>query len=85
MSNDMPRKGIGSQEEMWVLSLDRRSLRMELPPLPIDGLPESLRLSLEFDVGAVDQILQRLSELRAQMLPSLGGKLTDSDRHPERP
>jgi hypothetical protein len=73
MSNDMPRKGIGSQEEMWVLSLDRRSLRMELPPLPIDGLPESLRLSLEFDVGAVDQILQRLSELRAQMLPSLGG------------
>lgn len=68
MSNDVPRKGIGSQEELWVLSADRRSLCMQLPPLPIDGLPKPLRLFLDFDAGAIDQMLERLSELRVQML-----------------
>jgi hypothetical protein len=69
MSDDVIHKGIGSQEELWVLSSDRRSLRMQLPPLSIDNLPRPLSLSLDFDVGAIDQMLNRLSELRALMLP----------------
>ena len=68
MSNDVSRKGIGSQEEWWALSADRRSLLLQLPPLPIDGLPKPLNLALEFDAGAIDQMLKRLWELRAQML-----------------
>ena len=68
MSNDVSRKGIGSQEEWWVLSADRRSLLLQLPPLAIDGLAEPLNLAREFDAGAIDQVLKRLSELRAQML-----------------
>jgi hypothetical protein len=40
-----------------------------LPPLSIDNLPRPLSLSLDFDVGAIDQMLNRLSELRALMLP----------------
>ena len=70
MSNDISRKGIGSQEEWWILSADRRSLLLQLPPLAIDGLPQPLSLALEFDAGAIDQVLKRLSELRAQMLSS---------------
>ena len=69
MSNDVSRKGIGSQEEWWALSADRRSMLLQLPPLPIDGLPEPLSLALEFDAGAIDQMLKRLLELRAQMSP----------------
>jgi hypothetical protein len=40
-----------------------------LPALPIEGLPEPLRIHLDFDVEALDEILNRLAVLRAQMLP----------------
>jgi hypothetical protein len=69
MSDEILCKGIGSQEELWVLSADRRSLRLQLPLLPIDGRAEPIKVGVEFDTGAVDQILKRLLELRTQLLP----------------
>jgi len=44
-------------------------VRMELPPLPVAGLPEPLKVHLDFDAASVDAMLQRLTELRIQMLP----------------
>lgn len=69
MSDEVLCKGVGSQEELWGLSADRRSLRLELPLLPIDGRSEPVKIRVEFDTGAVDQMLKRLLELRAQLLP----------------
>jgi len=56
-------------EDAWTLSSDRTSVRFNLPPLPIVGLPEPLRVHLDFDAGALDQMLDRLAVLRSQMLP----------------
>jgi len=64
MEADMP------AERMWTLSDDLETVRLQLPPLPIDGMPEPLRVHLDFDAEMVDEILQRLTLLRAQMLPS---------------
>ena len=58
-------------ERMWTLSDDLETVRLQLPPLPIDGMPEPLRVHLDFDAAMVDDILQRLTMLRAQMLPTL--------------
>ena len=57
-------------ERMWTMSDDLETVRLQLPPLPIDGMPEPLRVHLDFDAEMVDEILQRLTLLRAQMLPS---------------
>lgn len=54
---------------MWTPSGDGETVRLQLPPLPIAGFPESLRIHLDFDAEMVDEILQRLSLLRAKMLP----------------
>jgi hypothetical protein len=54
----------------WVLSADRRTVRMQLPPLPIASLPEPLNVFVDFDAEMVDEILQRLSEVRTRMLPA---------------
>jgi hypothetical protein len=64
MEADMP------AERMWTLSDDLETVRLQLPPLPIDGMPEPLRVHLDFDAVMVDDILHRLTVLRAQMLPS---------------
>ena len=64
MEADMP------AERMWTLSDDLETVRLQLPPLPIDGIPEPLRVHLDFDAELVDEILQRLTLLRAQMRPS---------------
>ena len=56
-------------EEAWKLSGDRMSIRFHLPPLPIVGLPEPLRVHLDFDAEALDEMMDRLAVLRAQMLP----------------
>jgi hypothetical protein len=58
------------QEQMWTLSEDRRYVRLSLPPLPIEGLPEPARVNMDFDAGTIDQIIERLSVLRAKMLPA---------------
>jgi hypothetical protein len=55
-------------EQMWVLLPDRRSLRMSLPDILVEGLREPLRIHTEFEGGVVDQIIERLTVLRAQML-----------------
>ena len=52
---------------MWRLSEDRTSVRLSLPPLPLEGLPRPLELFLDFDAEAVDDIIARLTELRARM------------------
>jgi hypothetical protein len=58
-------------EEAWQLSDDHKSIRFHLPPLPIVGLTQALRVHLDFDAEALDEMLDRLAVLRAQMLPPL--------------
>ncbi len=57
-------------ERMWTLSDDRTTVRLQVPPLLLDGLPEPLRIHLDFDAAMVDEILQRLATLRAAMMPT---------------
>ena len=57
------------QAQMWQLSTDRRNVRMELPGLAIEGMPEPIKVKINFDAGVVDQIIERLLVLRMQMLP----------------
>ena len=56
------------QAEIWQLSADRRSVRMALPGLPIEGPPKPLTVKIDFDAGVIDQMIERLLVLRAQML-----------------
>lgn len=55
-------------DRMWTLSDDAETVRLQLPPLPLDRIPEPLRINLDFDVAMVDEILQRLTLLRSQMV-----------------
>jgi hypothetical protein len=64
MPVEMPTK------EMWTLSEDRKSVRLAVPSLPIAGLPQPLRVNIDFAADMVDAIIDRLTELRAQMLPT---------------
>ena len=63
MLADMP------AERMWTPSGDGETVRLQLPPLPIAGFPEPLRIHLDFGAEMVGEILQRLGLLRARMLP----------------
>ena len=58
------------QAQMWRLSADRRSVRMELPGLSVEGIPEPLRVKKHIVAGSIDQMIERLLVLRAQMLPA---------------
>ena len=58
-----------SQAELWGLSDDQRTVRLRLPPLQLASLKRPLELHFDFEADVVDQILQRLTELRLQMLP----------------
>ena len=58
-----------SSAEMFTL-LDRETVRLQLPVLPVIGMEEPLRIHLDFDAAAVDEMLERLTMLRAQMLPA---------------
>jgi hypothetical protein len=53
------------------LSADRKTVRLALPPLPIAGQPEPIALYVDFNADTLDAMLERLSILRGQMLPSL--------------
>ena len=55
------------QAHMWQLNADRRSVRMQFG-LPVQGTPEALMVKIDFDAGAIVQIIERLTVLRAQML-----------------
>jgi hypothetical protein len=56
---------------MWTLSADRRTVRQQMPPIALAGLPKPVVVHLDFSAETVDAILERLSVLRAQMLPAL--------------
>jgi hypothetical protein len=43
------------------------ALRRLLPPVQLSGLKKSLDIHLDFQADTIDEILQRLSELRTQM------------------
>jgi hypothetical protein len=53
-------------EEMWTLSEDR----LAVPPVPIEGLQEPLRINIGFEADMIDEIINRLTVLRARMLPA---------------
>jgi hypothetical protein len=55
---------------MWQVSEDRRTVRAHLPPLRIAGTLKPLSIYYDMDAEAVDMLLQRLAEVRAQMLPA---------------
>ena len=59
------------QKQVWSLLPGRKYVRLQLPPLPVEGLPTPINIHLDFDAGTVDEMLDRLTILRAQMLPKL--------------
>ncbi len=59
-----------TQEEMWVLSSDRRTVRLNIPAVPIAGLPKPLNVHLDCDAVAIEEMIERLTALRARMLPA---------------
>jgi hypothetical protein len=62
---------VAEHEFMWTLSADCKTVRLALPPLPLDGISEPLTIHMNFDAETVDAILERLSILRSQMRPPL--------------
>ena len=58
-----------SQQDMWTLSDDRRTVRLRLPP-PLVGCAEPVNVFLDLDAAKVDELLRCISELRAEMLPA---------------
>lgn len=69
MSTDRGMPADNDAEQRWVLNPDRRTLRFHLPPLPMGGRAEPLKVHLDFDAESIDEIIARLSRLRLQMLP----------------
>ena len=43
--------------------------RLDLPSLPMAGMREPITVMVKFDSGTVDEMLNRLTVLRAQTLP----------------
>jgi hypothetical protein len=41
-----------AQAEMWTLDSDRRIVRLSVPEVPIPGLPQPLKVTIEFDARA---------------------------------
>ena len=50
--------------------VDRERVRLQLPPLSMTDLGEPLRIHLDFDAASVDEMIERLMELRKHMLPA---------------
>ena len=48
---------------------DRRTVRLSLPPLPLASHAEPLKVMLDFETKVVDEMIDRLIALRAQLLP----------------
>jgi hypothetical protein len=49
-------------------SPDGIKVQPTLPPLPIAGLPEPLKVHMDWDAETVDAMMARLAALRKQML-----------------
>ena len=60
-----------NQATMWTPSVDRKTVRLAVPPLRIVGFREPLDVFMDFDATSVDAMLERLTVLRNQMLPPL--------------
>ena len=58
------------QRQMWRLTVDRKTVRMRVPPIKLAGQLKPLDIFVDLDAKAVDDVLRRLSELRTQMLPA---------------
>jgi hypothetical protein len=56
---------------MWTLGQDRRRVRFALPPLRLAGMSEPVHAFVDFDTETVDEMIERLTILRSQMLPPL--------------
>jgi hypothetical protein len=56
---------------MLTLNADKKSVRLTLPPLPLAGQAKPLFVALDFEAATVEEIIDRLSVLRAQMLPAV--------------
>jgi hypothetical protein len=54
---------------MWELTADRKTVRLRVPPVRLMGLPKPVDMHFDFDAEAVDNVLVRLTLLRAKMLP----------------
>ena len=61
-----------SQAELWTLLADRRTVRFNIPPVPLwgHGLTQPVTLHLDLDAASVDETIERLTMLRSQMLPA---------------
>jgi hypothetical protein len=70
-----------AKEMVWALSPDHKTVRLSLPPLPLDGLLEPVKVDMDLDVATVDAILDRLVDLRSQMVSP---KLEKSEGKPPR-
>jgi len=57
------------KSEMFSL-LNPQTMRVQLPALAVGGLSEPLRIHLDFNAAAVDDMLLHLTILRLQMLPA---------------
>ena len=58
-----------AQADLWVLSADRRTVRLNIPPVRLTGHAKPLDVHLDCDAKTVDGILRRLTILRSQMEP----------------
>jgi hypothetical protein len=56
---------------MSTLNADKKSVRLTLPPLPLAGQAKPLLVALDFEAATVEEMIDRLTMLRAQMLPAL--------------
>jgi hypothetical protein len=54
-------------EEMWTLSADRKTVRLDIPAIPVAGVGDAIRIHLDFDAHGADEVLKRLIVLRARM------------------
>lgn len=63
----MPADGVRATN--WLLSADRATVRLQLPPLNVAGVPKPLNIHIDFDAEAVDAMIEELLDLRAKMVP----------------
>lgn len=43
--------------KMWTLNDDRQSVKLSLPPLPLHGLPEPLRVTIDIEADMVQEMI----------------------------
>jgi hypothetical protein len=71
MKKEDMRPIVAEHDFMWALSADRKTVRLALPPLSLDGIPELIAIHMNLDAETVDATLERLTILRSRMLPPL--------------